>query len=167
MAASTLESEQRLSHMLVIIENRKRCEWCGDDRRQIGPRSKLCASCKDWRRRERQAIEWKRKFPSRADHKAFYHEYCIQFASLCRKEGETPSWSDPVSTLDLERELDILTEHIFGGNIFGATTPYFGHFNPAQRRLLWFFFRRMTKTWARQRRRGFAIEAAVTKFSKH
>jgi len=163
MAITTVEFEERLDHFLSTMENQKRCEWCGDDERHIGPRSKLCDNCKRWRRREQRAIEWKRKFPNRVDQGALYYEYCIQFAALRRAEGTLHSWDGPISPLDLEWELEALTERFLGENIFGSTTLYFGQFSSTQRRLLKYMFQRITKVWLRHHRRGFAIEAAVNK----
>src|SRR5258707_693202 len=105
MTMTTSEFEQRLNRYLESMESRKRCEWCGDDRRHIGPRSKLCDTCKEWRRRERRAIEWKREFPNRVDHEeGLHYEYCIQYAALCREEGTLRSWEGPISPLNLEWE---------------------------------------------------------------
>jgi hypothetical protein len=165
MAITTSEFEQRLERFLASMENRKRCEWCGDHERRIGPRSKLCDSCKEWRRRELRAIEWKRKSPNRVDQEGLYHEYHIQYAVLCRAEGTLHSWDGPISPLDLEGELEALTERFLGENIFGGTTLYFGQFSPAQRRLLKYIFQRMTRVWLRHHRRGFAIDEAVNRTS--
>jgi|SRR5208282_346871 len=161
MAITTVESEERLNHYLASMENWKRCEWCGDDERRIGPRSKLCNSCKKCGRRERRAIEWKRKFPNRVGQESVQNEYCIQYAALCRAEGTLHSWDGPISPLDLEWELDALTKRFLGESIFGGATSYFGLFSPAQRRLLKYMFQRMTKVWLRHHRRGFAIQEAL------
>ncbi len=166
MAITTPEFEEGLNDFLTRMENWKRCEWCGDDERHIGPRSKLCDSCKEWRRKERRAIEWKRKFPNRVNHEeGLYYEYCIQFAALCRAEGTLHSWDGPISPLDLESELVALTERFLGESIFGSSTFYFGQFSSAQRRLLKYMFQRMTKVWLRHHRRGFAIEKVWDKTS--
>ncbi len=163
MAITTPEFEQRLDRFLADMVNRKRCEWCGDDERRIGPRSKLCDSCKEWRRRERRAIEWKRKFPNRVGQEGVYYEYRIQCAALCRAEGTLHSWDGPISPLDLEWELEALTERFLGEDVFGGTALYFEQYSPAQRRLLKYIFQRMTKVWLRHHRRGFAMEAAMNK----
>lgn len=159
MAITTSEFEQRLTDLLTKMENQKRCEWCGDEGRHIGPRSKLCDCCKGWRRKERRAIEWKRKFPNRVDHEeGRRYEYWIQYAALCREEGKLHSWDSPISPLDLDGELECLTERLLGESIFGSTTFYFAQFSSAQRRLLKYMFQRMTKVWLRHHRKRFAIE---------
>ena len=164
MAITTSEFEQSLNDLLTRMENRKRCEWCGDDERHIGPRSTLCDTCKEWRRRERRAVEWKQKFPNRVGHEeGLHYEYYIQYAALCREEGTLRSWEGPISPLNLEWELEALTERFLGENIFGSTTFYFGQFSSAQRRLLMYMFLRMTKVWLRHHRRGFAIEKVMYK----
>lgn len=167
MAITNLESEERLNGFLQRMENRNRCEWCGDDERHIGPRSKLCDSCKEWRRRERRALEWKREFPNRVDEEGLRYEYWIQYAALCRAEGTLHSWDGPISPLDLEWELEALTERFLGESIFGSTTFYFGQFSAAQRRLLKYMFQRMTKVWLRHHRRSFAIEEVMNKSFPH
>lgn len=163
MAITTSEFEQRLSDFLIRMENRKRCEWCGDDERHIGPRSKLSDNCKEWRRKEQRALEWKRKAPDRVDEEVHRYEYWIQYAALCREEGMLHSWNRPISPLDLDRELEALTERFLGEKGFGSTTFYFGQFSAAQRRLLKYMFQRMTNVWLRHHRRGFAIERVMDK----
>jgi hypothetical protein len=68
------------------------------------------------------------------------------------------SWNGPISPLDLDGELEALTNRLLGKSIFGSATFYFGQFSSAQRRLLKYMFQRMTKVWLRHHRRGFAIE---------
>jgi len=164
MEVTTSEFERRLNDFLGRMGNSKRCEWCGDiDEGHIGRRSKLCDSCKVWRRRERRALEWKQKFPNRDEEGLRRYEYWIQYAALCRAAG-TLSCDGPISPLDLEREIEALTERFFGESVFGCSATFlFGQFSSAQRRLLKYMFLRMTRVWLRHHRRGFAIEKVIEK----
>ncbi len=158
MPVTTTEFEKHLEEFLDAISSWKRCGWCGDHRRNVGPRSRLCNICKAWERRERKAL---RKCASRPvdEMQLLYAEYEKEFARLCREEGQINSWQGPISALKLEWEMRSLTNRFLGDDIFGSTTPYFEQFSPAQRRLLMYMFERMTKIWLRNHRRGFAIEA--------
>ena len=148
------------------MESWKRCEWCGcdDGQKRIGPRSKLCDSCKEWRRKERLALEWQQENPDRVGkEEGIYYEYCIQFANLCREEGHQNSWKGPISPLKLEWTLQDLTHKILGKGVFGSTV-LFGKFSDAQRRLLMYMIEGMTKTNLRHHRSGYAMDAAITKY---
>jgi hypothetical protein len=74
----------------------------------------------------------------------FYYEYCIQFAALCREEGQIHSWRGPITPLQLEWHLRSLTEPSLGKGVFGSTIE-FGQFSDAQRRLLMYMLEQMTK----------------------
>ncbi len=165
MAITTSEFEQSLNDFLTRMENWKRCEWCGDDERHIGPRSKLCDSCKEWRRKEQRAIEWKQKFPSRVNHEeGLLYEYWIQYAALCRAAGTLRSWEGPISSLDLEWEIEALTKRLLGESVIGSGATFlFGQFSPAQRRLLKYMFQQITNVWLRHHRRSFAIDEVMKK----
>jgi hypothetical protein len=165
MAITTSEFEQSLNDFLTRMENSKRCEWCGDDDRHMGPRSKLCNSCKEWRRRERRALEWKRKFPNRVDEESLRrYEYPIQYAALCRAAGTLHSWDGPISPLDLEREIEALTKRFLGESVFGSSATFlFAQFSPAQRRLLKYMFQGITNVWLRHHRQGFATDEVMNK----
>jgi hypothetical protein len=162
MPVTTLEFEEHLNCLLTRMENWKRCEWCGcqEDQRRIGARSKLCDRCKKWRRKEQLALEWQRNNADLVGKEAgFYYEYCVQFANLCREEGAIHSWKGPIASLELETELEFLTEQFFGekGKI-GGTILTFGQFSDAQRRLLMYLFQRMHNVWLQHRRHDFAWE---------
>jgi hypothetical protein len=166
MSVTTTEFEQYLNGWLSEIENWKRCEWCGcdDGQKRIGPRSKLCSSCKEWRRRERLALKWQEENPESArKHEGIPYEYCIQFATMCREEGHINTWTGPITPLNLEWRLQDLTEQFLGRGVFGNTV-HFGKFSDAQRRLLMYMIEGMAKARLRHRRRNFAIDAAVTKY---
>jgi hypothetical protein len=165
MLVTTLDFEQHLNTWLAGIEHWKRCEWCGcdDSQKRIGPRSKLCDSCKAWKRKERLALKWQQENPGLVKtQEGIYPEYCIQFAVLCREEGHISSWKGPVTPLKLEWEFQGFTEQFLGKGIF-ANTIHFAQFSNAQRRLLMYMLEEMTKARLRRRRRSFAIDAAVAK----
>ncbi|MFZ1085054.1 MAG: hypothetical protein WAN35_08830 [Terracidiphilus sp.] len=168
MSITTLEFEQHLNGWLAGIENWRRCEWCGcdDGQKRIGPRSKLCDSCKEWRRKERLALKWQQENPNCiGKEEGIHYEYCIQFANLCREEGHIQSWKGPITAIELESELEFLTEIFFGKkDKIGGTIIEFKQFSDAQRRLLMYIFRRMHKVWLQHSRRNFAIDAAVAKY---
>jgi len=162
MAITTSESEKHVEEFLETIASRKRCEWCGDDQKSIGPRSSLCQVCKTWKRRERRALQ--RQNASNNDLQAnLYAQYEIEFARFCGEEGQIKAWQGPVSALDLEWELQSVAERFLGERLFGSATSYFAQFSPDQRRLLMYIFQRMTKAWLRHHRRDFARDAAFKK----
>lgn len=167
VSVTTPEFEQHLNGWLADAENWRRCEWCGcdDGQKRIGPRSKLCESCKEWRRKERIALEWKRNNPSPfSKEEGLYHEYCIQFAALCREEGQVHSWKEAVTSFKLESELEFLTELFLGKkDKISGTIIEFGQFSEAQRRLLMYLLERMHKVWLRHSRRSFAIQQVMHK----
>jgi len=160
MSITTDDFEQRLNDLLTRMEEWERCEWCGCDCRQrrIIANSKLCNSCKEWKQREIRAKEWIREHPDRIGTEQYMRvEYQIQYATLCREEGQLCSWKGPIDSLRLERELQLISERFCGEDIFGDTTLYFEQFSDGQRRLLMFLFQELTKVWVRNRRRSFAI----------
>lgn len=164
MAITTDEFEQRLNDLLAKMVDWQRCEWCGCDCRQrrIAAKSKLCKSCKEWKRRERHAEEWIKEHPGLTGTEQYMRvEYNIQYAALCREEGQISSWKGPIMPLKLEWELKSISERLCGEDIFGDTTYYFEHFSEGQRRLLMFLFEELTKVWIRNRRRSFAIEGVM------
>jgi hypothetical protein len=167
MSVTTLEFEQHLNGWLAEMENWRRCEWCGcdDGQKRIGPRSKLCDSCKEWRRKDRLAAEWKQVNPDPfGQEDGIHYEYCIQFAALCREEGRIHSWEGPVTALELELELEFLSEQFFGKkDKVAGTVVEFKQFSDAQRRLLMYLFERMHKVWLRHSRRTFAFQQAMHK----
>jgi hypothetical protein len=85
-------------------------------------------------------------------------EYNVEYAALCRGEGQICSWKGPISPLNLEWELKSFSERFCGEDVFGHTTLYFEQFSETQRRLLMFLFEELTKVWVRHRRQSFAIE---------
>ena len=167
MQITTDEFEEQLNDLLTRMEHWQRCEWCGCDplQRRISAKSGLCNSCKEWKREERRAEQWMKDHPDRCGTEESMHvEYRIQYAALCRGEGQIASWKWPVSSLDLDRELESISERFSGQNVFGDTTLYFAQFSAAQRRILMFLFLELTKAWVRHRRRGFAIDNMMDKF---
>ena len=168
MSVTTLEFEEHLNCMLATMEDRKRCEWCGcqDDQRRIGPRSKLCDRCKKWSRKEQIALEWQRNNSDLIGKEAgIYYEYCIQFANLCREEGQIISWKGPITSRELETELEFLTEQFWGKkDRIGGTSLLFGQFSDAQCRLLMYLFQRMHNVWLQHKRQVFAWENTNEKF---
>lgn len=168
MSVTTTEFEEHLNCLLTQMESRRRCEWCGcqDDKRRIGPRSRLCNRCKTWRRKEQLALQWQRDNPDLVGKEAGnHHEYCIQFANLCREEGQIISWKGPVTALELEAELEFLTEQFFGkkDKISGEISK-FKQFSDAQRRLLMYLFQEMHNVWLQHKRSDFAREKTLEKF---
>ena len=166
MAITTDEFEQRLNDLLIRMEDWSRCEWCGCDARQrrAAAKSKLCNSCKEWRRKERRAEEWITLHPERArteEHMGV--EYDIEYAALCREEGRICSWTGPITPLNLETELRLISERFCGEDVFGENVFLFEQFSEAQRRLLMFLFEELTKVWVRHRRQSFAIERVMKK----
>jgi len=168
MSVTTPEFEQHLTEWLARLPNWRRCEWCGGDdgQKRIGPRSKLCDSCKEWRRKERLVLNWQRQNPDLVGkEEGIYYERCIQYALLCREEGHVHSWEGPVTPLNLELELEFLTEQCFGKrDKISGTIIEFSQFSDAQRRLLMYLFERMHKVWLQHNRRNFATDAAVSKY---
>lgn len=171
MSVTTSKFEQHLNGLLRNMEDWKRCEWCGcqEDQRYIGPRSKLCDRCKRWRRKEQLALEWQRRNPDLVGKKAgLPYNYDIQFASLCRDEGQIHSWKGPITPLQLEAELEFLTEQFFGKkDRLGGTVITFGQFSDAQRRLLMYVFQRMHNVWLQHRRHDFALSQTLELFLSH
>ena len=165
MSVTTLEFEEHLNCLLTRMENWKRCNWCGcqEDQRHIGPRSKLCDRCKKWSRKEQLALEWQRNNSDLVGKEAGLHyEYCIQFANLCREEGQIYSWKGPTTSLQLETSLEFLTEQFFGKkDKIGGTILTFGQFSDAQRRLLMYLFQRMRNVWLQHRRHDFAWDKTM------
>lgn len=163
MAITTEEFEQRLHDLLTSMGDWPRCEWCGCDdvQRRTGANSKLCDSCKEWKRRERRAEGWIKGHPNLAGTEQYRRfEYDIQYAALCREEGQLCSWKGPITALNLELELKSISERFCGENVFGHTY-LFEQFSSAQQRLLMFLFRELTKAWIRHRRRSFAIDRVI------
>jgi len=170
MAITNEEFERKLNDLLTSMEGWQRCEWCGCNARQrrISPNSKLCNSCKEWRRRERHAKEWTKEHPNRSSTEQYMRvEYNIEYAGLCREEGHICSWKGPITPLDLEWTLKSISERFCGEDVFGDTTFYFGQFSEAQRRLLMFLLEELTKVWVRHRRQSFAIENVTKKLYSH
>ncbi len=93
-------------------------------------------------------------------------EYEIEYAALCRQEGRICALKRYVEPFDLESELRLISERFCGEDIFGHTTYYFEHFSEAQRRLLMFLLKELTKVWVRHRRRSFAIDNVMKKHSR-
>lgn len=168
MSVTTSEFENQLNGRLADMESWKRCEWCGSDEseKRIGPRSKLCDSCKEWKRKERLALEWQRENPDRVGKEdGFYYERCVQFAALCREEGHIYSWKETVTPFKLESELEFLTEKFLGRkDKISGTIINFGQFSDAQRRLMMYMLERIHKVWLQHQRRSFATDATVTKY---
>ncbi len=166
MAITTDEFEQRLNDLLTNMESWDRCAWCGCNPRQrrITVNSKLCNSCEEWKRKERRAQEWLKKHTELKGPEPYMHvEYDLEYATLCREEGQIGAWKGPVTPLRLESELRTISERFAGEDVFGEGTLYVSQFSPAQRRLLMFLFEELTKVWVRNRRRRFAIERVMKK----
>ena len=128
MAITTEEFEQQLKDLLTSMESRPRCEWCGcDDRqRRTAANSKLCDSCKEWKRRGRRAEEWIKKHPDGTGTEQYMRvEYNAKYAALCREEGQICSWKGPITPLNLELELRSISERFCGEDVFGYTTSLF------------------------------------------
>ncbi len=168
MAITTEEFEQRLNDLLTNMESRPHCEWCGCNgyQRRTAVNSKLCNACKEWKRRERRAVNWIAEHPELAGTLQYRHFECeIESARRCRQEGRICKWKKFVTDLDLERELKTISERLCGEDVFGiGTTLYFEHLSKAQRRLLMFLFQELTKVWVRQRRRSIAIDNVALKY---
>jgi hypothetical protein len=166
MAITTEEFEQQLNDLLAKMENWSRCEWCGCDGRQrrATANSSLCNSCKEWKRREQRAEAWLKEHQELTKTEQYMRvEYNVEYAALCREEGQIARWKGPVTLLDLEWELKSISERFCGEDVFGGTTLHFGQFSPAQRRLLMSLFEELTKVWVRNRRQGFAIDRVMQK----
>jgi hypothetical protein len=166
MAITTEEFEQRLKDLLTKMECWPRCKWCGcnDRQRRTADKSKLCNACKEWDRRERRAEEWIQQHPeSQSTEQYMRVEYNVEYAALCREEGQICSWKGPITPLNLEWELKSISERFCGEDVFGHTTLYFEQFSETQRRLLMFLFEELTKVWVRHRRQSFAIERVMQK----
>ena len=166
MGITTEEFEQRLNDLLAKMEDWERCEWCGCDplQRRITAKSRLCNSCKQWKRRELKAEKSIREHPDRVvEHEFMGADYDIEYAALCREEGHICSWKGPVTPLKLEMAIESISERLCGEDIFHGTIFYFEHFSEAQRRLLMFLFEELTKVWVRNRRRPFAIDRVLNK----
>ena len=163
MLLTTPEFEERLTEFLKRKEGRKRCEWCGfaDGWVTIGPRSRLCSSCKRWRRREELASNWRQSNPNRRDEFACRMEYQIQYAGLCRESGQMQSWLGPISALELEWELGHLCKRFLREKVPEGTLTEFGYFSNGQRRLLMYMFDQITRVWLRNQRRSIAIGRAL------
>jgi hypothetical protein len=170
MSITTSEFERNLSEWLAERAKFRRCEWCGCDdcQRHIGPRSKLCDSCKEWRRKERLALDWQQQNPDRAGkEEGIYYEYCVQFAATCREEGHIRFWEAPVTAIRLEWELESLTQKLFGKkDTIHSTETEFKNFSDAQRRLLMYLLEQILKIWLQHRRSTFATERALMKWSR-
>ncbi len=109
MAITTDEFEQRLNDLLKRMEDWERCAWCGCNclQRRITANSKLCDSCKEWKRRERRAELRIKEHPDRVAQNEFMGvEYDIEYAKLCREEGHISSWKGPI-TLSLKLEFEL------------------------------------------------------------
>jgi hypothetical protein len=170
MAITTEEFEQQLNDLLTRMEDWKRCEWCGCDDRQkrTAANSKLCNSCKEWKRREHHAEKWIREHSDRTGAEEYMRaEYDIQYATLCREEGQICSWQGPITPLNLEWELQSISKQFCGEDVFGHTTLYFEQFSGAQKRMLMYLFEELTKVWIRNRRRSFAIDNVMKKHFPH
>jgi hypothetical protein len=170
MAITTDEFEQRLNDLLTEMEDWPRCEWCGCDGRQrrTMANSRLCNSCKEWKRRESHAEKWLKEHPDLEGTERYMRvEYNIQYASLCRKEGQLCSWKGPITPLNLELELKSISERFCGEDIFGDMILYFEQFSEGQKRLLMFLFTELTKVWIRHRRQSFAIDNVMRKRFPH
>jgi hypothetical protein len=166
MAITTEEFEQRLNDLLTTMESWPRCEWCGCDgyQRRTAANGKMCDACKEWKRRERRAVNWIAEHPELAGTEQYMRvEYNIEYAALCRQEGRICKWKKFVADLDLERELKAISERLCGEDVFGTTTFYFEHFSNAQKRLLMFLYQELTKVSVRQRRRSIAIDNVAAK----
>jgi hypothetical protein len=167
MAITTEEFEKQLGDLLSRMETWRRCQWCGcnDQQRRTAANSKLCDSCKEWNRRERKAEEWIRQHPdSLGTEQGMHIEYNVEYAALCREEGQICSWKWPITALQLEGELREISKRFCGEDVFGPMILYLQQFSPTQRRLLMFLFEELTKVWVRNRRRQFAIDRV---FEKH
>jgi hypothetical protein len=162
MAVTTAEFESALEHFLGQISAGGRCGWCRDRERSVRPGSDLCETCKGWNRRERNALK-ERGDASLSDDRRFHLQYEIEFARLCQEEGQVEDLKGYVSALELEWELREISKRFLSEDLFNGAVDYFRYFSPAQRRLLMFLLRRMTKMWLRHHRRGLAIEAAIEK----
>jgi hypothetical protein len=170
MAVTTDEFEHQLNDLLTKMEDWPRCPWCGCDARQrrTTSDSALCNSCKNWRRREQRAAEWLEAHPGRArTEQSLRIESDIEYAALCREEGQIATWKGPVTPLRLESELRTISERFAGEDVFGEGTLYFNQFSPAQRRLLLFLLEELTKVWVRHRRKRFAIKRVMEKHFPH
>jgi hypothetical protein len=163
------ESEDDANWVLSSMEKQERCKWCGcpADQAIIDPRSKLCRICKKWSREEQLALDWQRNNPDLVRKKDGLHfEYCIQFAKLCREEGQIHSWRWSVTPLQLETELEFLTEQFFGKkDKISHTLITFAQFNRTQRRLLMSLFEQMHIIWLQHRRRDTAWKRTLHEFS--
>lgn len=162
MAVTTAEFESDLEHLLGQISTGGSCRWCRDRERSVPPGSELCETCKRWSRREQKALK-ERGDASLSDGRRFYLQYEIEFARLSQEEGQIEDLKGYVSPLDLEWELREISKRFLSEDLFNGAVDYFRYFSPAQRRLLMFLLRRMTKMWLRHHRRGLAIDAAVEK----
>jgi hypothetical protein len=166
MAITTPEFEQQLTDLLTKMQDWQRCKWCGcnEHQRRIEDRSEMCNSCKTWDRRERRAEDWIRENSDNAGvEQNMRVEYNIEYAALCREEGQIGSWKGPITPLKLEWELQSISERFCGEDVFGHTILYFEQFSEAQRRLLMFLFEELTKVWIRHRRQSFATDRVMRK----
>jgi hypothetical protein len=110
-------------------------------------------------------LKWQKENPDRIyTEDGIPYERCIQFATLCREEGRVHAWQGPVTALELELELEFLTEKFFGKrDKIGGTIVEFKQFSGAQRRLLMYIFDMVHKVWLRHKRATFSADAAVTR----
>jgi hypothetical protein len=90
-------------------------------------------------------------------------EYEIEYAALCRQEGQVLKWRGSTTALELEWELKFISGKLLGQNVFGATSYYFEHFSEGQRRLLMYLLQEMSGQWIRRRRRSSAIKKLFRK----
>jgi hypothetical protein len=168
MSVTISEFEEDSNWVLTSMEEQERCKWCGctDDQRFIDPRSKLCRRCKKWSREERLALEWQRNNPHLVRKEdGLRYEYCIQFAKLCREEGQIHSWKGPITPLQLETELEVLTEQFFGKkDKIGHSLVTFAQFSSTQRRLLMYLLERMHIVSLQHRRRDIAWQLTLKEF---
>jgi hypothetical protein len=167
-SVTTPEFEEHLNSLLAAIENQDACNWCGRpaDEVQIDSNNQLCKRCQRWNREERAALQWQLNNPtSIRDEVGIPYELTVQFAQLCREEGQIQSWKGQITNLQLEDEFETLTERLLGGrDKIVDTRRHFAQFSSAQRRLLMYLLRRANLRWIQHRRLDFARDRTLKEF---
>jgi len=167
-SVTTPEFEEHLSSLLAAIENQEACTWCGrpSDEVLIDLSTRLCKRCQRWNREEIASLQWQQNNPDlKRKERGVPYELAIQFAQLCREEGQFQSWKGPVTNCQLEDELETLTERLLGErDKLVDTRIIFAQFSDAQRRLLMYLLRRTNLRWIQHRRLDFARDRTRKEF---